>query len=135
MGRGWIALAVVAAGCAFEPDGARRVDPPPAYQTWWERTQACSARNGDFSRLEFFAVPGAEFTCPTGQCVGRWEPGHRIYIAEKFLASELVVRHEMLHELLGGGGHPNPPFGHGCPLTWDSWNGPAYRAAAPVVID
>jgi hypothetical protein len=36
---------------------------------------------------------------------------------------EMVVRHEMLHDLLGRPGHPDPPFGVGCPLTWESWNG------------
>jgi hypothetical protein len=38
---------------------------------------------------------------------------------------EMVVRHEMLHELIGKPGHPNPPFGQGCPLTWATWNGGA----------
>jgi hypothetical protein len=36
---------------------------------------------------------------------------------------EMVVRHEMLHDILGRTGHPDPPFGAGCPLTWASWNG------------
>lgn len=132
---GWLVLASGLAACAFEPEGARRIDPLPAYRTWWERTQACSGRRGDFGRVDFYVVPGAEFSCPTGQCAGRWEPGHKIYIAEKYAAGELVVRHEMLHELLGGGGHPNPPFGHGCPLTWDTWTGPAYRGASTATID
>ncbi len=35
----------------------------------------------------------------------------------------MVVRHEMLHELLQRGGHPTPPFGSGCPLTWATWPG------------
>jgi hypothetical protein len=35
----------------------------------------------------------------------------------------MVVRHEMLHDLIGRSGHPNPPFGEGCPLTWATWNG------------
>jgi hypothetical protein len=35
---------------------------------------------------------------------------------------EMVVRHEMLHDLIGRPGHPAPPFGQGCPLTWETWN-------------
>jgi hypothetical protein len=35
---------------------------------------------------------------------------------------EMVVRHEMLHDLIGRPGHPAPPFGVGCPLTWATWN-------------
>jgi hypothetical protein len=27
----------------------------------------------------------------------------------------------ILHDLLGHSGHPNPPFGEGCPLTWATW--------------
>jgi hypothetical protein len=34
----------------------------------------------------------------------------------------MVVRHEMLHDLMRRSGHPSPPFGTGCPLTWDSWH-------------
>jgi hypothetical protein len=53
--------------------------------------------------------------------VGRWNDNHHIYIASAYQRNELVVRHEMLHDLLGRPGHPNPPFGQGCPLTWESW--------------
>lgn len=123
MGRiGWSTLAIVLGGCGFEPDGAVPVARPLAYDTWWTRTEACSDRRGELDRIRFYLVPGADFDCPTGRCVGRWEPGHKIYIAEAMATNELVVRHEMLHDLLGGGGHPNPPFGIGCPLTWSTWN-------------
>jgi hypothetical protein len=44
----------------------------------------------------------------------------------------MVVRHEMLHELMRRAGHPNPPFGNGCPLTWETW--PSSQAA-PVPTD
>jgi hypothetical protein len=27
----------------------------------------------------------------------------------------------MLHDLMRRSGHPSPPFGNGCPLTWDTW--------------
>jgi hypothetical protein len=37
----------------------------------------------------------------------------------------MVVRHEMLHDMIGMPGHPAPPFGLGCPLTWDTWDGGA----------
>jgi hypothetical protein len=36
----------------------------------------------------------------------------------------MVIRHEMLHDLIGEPGHPDPPFGpEGCGLTWTSWSG------------
>jgi hypothetical protein len=37
--------------------------------------------------------------------------------------NEMVVRHEMLHDLLDRAGHPDPPFGNPCPLTWATWQG------------
>jgi hypothetical protein len=44
----------------------------------------------------------------------------------------MVVRHEMLHELMRRSGHPNPPFGHGCPLTWETWLTGPQSGTAPA---
>jgi hypothetical protein len=55
--------------------------------------------------------------------VGRWEDNHTIYISAAWIDNEMVVRHEMLHDLINRPGHPNPPFGQGCPLTWATWDG------------
>ncbi|HEU4649532.1 MAG TPA: hypothetical protein VFS33_10770 [Gemmatimonadales bacterium] len=66
-------------------------------------------------------MPGESFDCPGGKCVGRWNSGHKIYIASAYADNEMVVRHEMLHELIGHPGHPEPPFADPCPLTWESW--------------
>jgi hypothetical protein len=116
------------AGCGFEPTGAIPMTAPPVYREWWAKTEACSGLSGDFDLIRFATVPGPEFECPSGTCVGRWEPGHHIYLAEAWSHHEMVVRHEMLHELLRGSGHPDPPFGHGCPLTWATWPGPGLDA-------
>lgn len=109
------------AGCGFEPEGAVPYDPPPIYQQWWRETEACSGRRGSLQSIDWAYIPGYAFSCPSGRCVGRWEPSSRIYVAEAYRRDELVVRHEMLHALLGRAGHPNPPFGIGCPLTWQTW--------------
>lgn len=110
-------------GCnRFEPAEYSAFDPPAQYRVWWDSTEACSGRTGNFNRVHWFVVPGPDFKCPTGRCSGRWEPEHRIYLAEGWKEHEMVVRHEMLHELIGHAGHPNPPFGIGCPLTWSTWN-------------
>lgn len=130
-----MAVVVLAAGCAFEPEGAHELSAPPAFDAWWEATTACSGLSGSFAEIRWFAVPGQAFDCPTGRCVGRWEPGHRIYIAEEWLEHEMVVRHEMLHELIGKAGHPDPPFGTGCPLTWESWRQLAPDLSAPLHVD
>ena len=92
--------------------------------------KACPARCGDFAKIRWFQVPGRSFPGPTGECVARWEPGPRVYVADFWIGHEMVARHEMLHDLIGRSGHPNPPFGAGCPLTWDTW--PSGRLAGPA---
>lgn len=125
---GWVLVAL--AGCAFEPTGDRPFDPPPEFREWFARTEACSGRTGDFDRIRWYVVDGESFPCPGGRCVGRWNDNHHIYLASAYAGSELVVRHEMLHDLLNRGGHPDPPFGNPCPLTWETWPGGAAPAAA-----
>jgi hypothetical protein len=46
----------------------------------------------------------------------------------------MVVRHEMLHDLMRRSGHPDPPFGNGCPLTWETWLSSPEAAPAPGAI-
>jgi hypothetical protein len=114
-------------GCvadATAPSTHEAFAPPAVYRTWFTTTEACSGLAGDFDRLRFYRVPGSEFACPSGMCVARWTDDHRIYVAEEFMRNEMVLRHEMLHDLIGHPGHPDPPFGDaGCGLTWTSWNG------------
>lgn len=108
------------------------MEPPAIYREWWARTEACSGLSGDFDRVEWLVVRGESFECRSGQCVGHWQPSHHIYIAESWVENEMVVRHEMLHDLLNGGGHPDPPFGEGCPLTWATWPGTPSAAVVSV---
>jgi hypothetical protein len=114
-------------GCAAAPTAPsdrERFDPPAEYRSWFASTEACSGLTGDFAQLQFYRVPGNEFACPSGMCVARWTDDHHIFVAEAFVSNEMVLRHEMLHDLIGHAGHPDPPFGAaGCGLTWTSWNG------------
>jgi hypothetical protein len=120
-------------GCdRLEPDGAVLIQPPAEFVDWWARTEQCSGRVKPMARVEFYSVPGHSFDCPSGKCVGHWEDNHRIYIAEDWLGHEMVVRHEMLHELIGHTGHPNPPFAAPCHLTWASWEGQGTAIAASL---
>jgi len=98
------------------------MQPPAVYREWWSQTEACSGLTGDFDSIEWLVVPGNSFSCSSGRCAGHWQSRHQIYIASDWTMHEMVVRHEMLHDLLGRPGHPNPPFGQGCPLTWDTWS-------------
>ena len=118
----WTGVLTLAA-CAFEPEGAQRFEPPPIYREWFANTEACSALRGDYFRIDWFVVPGPAFACPSGQCVAHWHGDHSIFVAERFVDAEMVVRHEMLHDIIGRPGHPDPPFVRGCGLTWTSWSG------------
>ena len=138
------ATALLLSACSFAPEGDQPMEPPSEYRAWFAATEACSGRSGNFDRIVWHVVDGESFECPSGRCVGRWNDNHHIYIASAYRVNELVVRHEMLHDLLGRPGHPNPPFGEGCPLTWESWRtqtgpelaGSGRRAAtAPLHID
>ena len=108
------------------PAGAVSYHPPADYQTWWERTEACAGLQGNFAGISWYIVPGADhMDTEIGQKVGLWQRdnGHStITIAGNYRDSELVVRHEMLHDLLSRAGHPEEYFVDRCGLTWDSWH-------------
>jgi hypothetical protein len=114
-------LLFLLAGCGFDISGEQPLSPPAVYRGWWARTEACSGLTGDFDRINWQAVPGPSFSCSTGQCVGHWQSAHQIWIAGDYVTNEMVVRHEMLHDPILHSGHPNPPFGDPCPLTWTAW--------------
>lgn len=116
-----LAFATLLAACGFDPAGSQSWEPPAVYREWWAATEACSGLSGSFDRVEWMIVPGDSFDCASGQCVGHWDPDHKIFIASEWTEHQMVVRHEMLHELMRRSGHPDPPFGNGCPLTWDTW--------------
>lgn len=109
------------------------MEPPAVYQEWWAKTEACSGLSGDFDRVEWMVVPGESFPCSSGDCVGHWDPSHKIFLASDWSMHEMVVRHEMLHDLVRRSGHPSPPFGNGCPLTWDTWN--SSQQSSPKLLD
>jgi hypothetical protein len=71
-------------------------------------------------------IPGvSRFTAAEGPVVGLWARGRKsgiIVLAGNFAHDELVVRHEMLHALIGKEGHPDDLFVSACHLTWDSWS-------------
>lgn len=126
-------LAVVAALAACEalappsplPEGAVSMSPPAGFTEWWSQTESCSGLSGHLRGIEWYVVPGAaSFETGDGPKVGLWSrstAGTRIILAGQYAGSELVVRHEMLHELLRVEGHPPEYFVDRCHLTWESW--------------
>lgn len=108
------------------PEGAVPMSAPAEFSTWYARTEACAQLDGAGEAIEWYVVPGvATFETSIGEKVGLWERvGNvsRITIAGDYVGNEMVVRHEMLHDLLERTGHPPEYFVTRCHLTWDSWD-------------
>jgi hypothetical protein len=124
--------AIIAMACApgpvgpsSLPDGAVPYQPPAEYLAWWQRTETCSGHSGDLDRIDWYTVPGVRLIeTEIGQKVGLWQRDNgrtSVTLAGDFVANELVVSHEMLHELLTREGHPEEYFVERCGLTWESW--------------
>lgn len=114
--------------------GAIRMTAPLEYHEWYEKTAQCAQLpNLDYSKIEWYVIPDV-VTFPTdiGEKVALWEAlpdGHsRITVADFYVRNEMVVRHEMLHDLLNRfgrpTGHPALYFEDRCGLTWSTWKGP-----------
>ena len=108
----------IACGLATEPlpDGTREVSAPPVYDLWWSMTEDCSSRAGEFTAIKWFIVPGvATFKHRDEQVSGYWSKADQgIVIAEKAMFDGGLVRHEMLHALIGQGGHSRNDFLERC---------------------
>jgi len=106
------------------PPGTYGFQPPAAYRAAWDSVEACSGLRGNFGRVRWYAVPQTPFPCYEGFCAGAWERPHNIYIAEGFIHDSVsryrTARHEMLHDLLGGG-LDHPPVFVACGLLRGSF--------------
>jgi len=122
---------LTACGSATEPTsdlpaGAVAISVSQSYSEWFAKTEACSGIQGTISSIQFFVVPGVTtFSTTDGDKQGLWiKQGKesRIVIAGALQEHEMVVRHEMLHALIGVAGHPVGLFDGQCRLTWETWN-------------
>ena len=98
-------------------EGERFV-PPGEYVQWWAEVEACSGLHGNIGRVKWYVVKGRDSFWNDGVEVwGLWsQKDHSIYLAEGQMMEAWVVKHEMLHELIGRPGHPYVPFQNPCGL-------------------
>lgn len=102
------------------PSNAVPFDPPPAYRLWWTIVESCSGVSGDLRAVRFYEEPGqATATAGSEQANAYWfSSGNRIVVGGLSEYDGPVVRHEMLHALLGaaagGNGHPHEYFVRRC---------------------
>lgn len=85
------------------PHGAIRFAPPPEYSRWWVLTETCSGRSGDFAAYEWYVVPGNSVSNPNWGEVDAYTDveAHRVVLSAASQDDGGIVRHEMLHALLG----------------------------------
>jgi hypothetical protein len=98
------------------PDGSRRITAPVVYQVWWHMTESCSGRTGQLATVDWYVVPGvAQFEHKGHTVSGYWSSaGNRVVLAERAMTDGGLVRHEMLHALLGHSVHSRDAFFERC---------------------
>lgn len=96
------------------PSGSEPFSAPAAYRLWWQMAETCSGRSASFDRVQWFVVPGARSLSSTDAGLqGEWfADGNRIVLAGESQMDGSLVRHEMLHSLLGNTSvnHPRDQF-------------------------
>jgi hypothetical protein len=95
------------------PSNAIRFTPPSIYREWWTLTEECSGRSASFDDVAWYVAPTAYEIPRTNGLAGIWVPdGNRIVLAGGYdgVSDGELVRHEMLHAILHGGGHPRDMF-------------------------
>ena len=94
------------------PAGAVRFTPPSIYREWWALTEQCSGRQASFDAISWYVVPDAYSLPGTNGLNGLWYGDNRIILAgaDDGISAGDLVRHEMLHAILRGGGHPRDMF-------------------------
>jgi hypothetical protein len=102
---GMIAACESATGPHF-PAGATPWVPPARYALWWRMTEACSELTGDLGSIQWYVVPNSTTIEVDGKKLhGYWfGSSDRIVLADAHRLDGELVRHEMLHALLGDGG-------------------------------
>jgi hypothetical protein len=102
------------------PPAAERAEPLPSYRDWFREVEQDAGLTGDFDRIRWYRVPGDRWSNGDHAGIrGMWvKRGNRIYIAQVYWGDSRVVKHEVLHYLLGDTSHDHPLF--------DTW---AYQAS------
>lgn len=116
------AIAFLVTGCdlftaSTFPTAAVPFAPHGQYAFWWQLTESCSGLTGSFARVHWYEIRGVDtynVAGADGAAGTWWREGDRIVLAGNVLDDGRVVRHEMLHALIGAGGHPAAYFQDRC---------------------
>lgn len=108
-----LACLILVIGCAtpFEVQDAEPFTPPAIFADYWAEMEACSGISGDMRRVTWYDTHDG-FIGPNGDLeAGWWVAPHTIFLARMYETQQpaywaRLVKHEMLHDLLGRTGHP-----------------------------
>ena len=95
------------------PDNAVRFVPPPVYARWWTIVEACSGHTGDFAAYTWYVAP--DNSLRNNAAAYTEVAARRIVLESSQQNAGSIVRHEMLHALLGPAyasgtsAHEHPP--------------------------
>jgi hypothetical protein len=128
----FVGLTACAEPLAPLPSNAVEFVPGFKYQVWWQEVETCSDLRGEFGRIRWYMVPGlSPFEAPgiAQPVLGYWDPNRNSIVTVEWARDKAaLVRHEVLHSLLGLSNHPREYFldrcgdlvtGPGVPLTID----------------
>lgn len=90
-----------------------QIHAPAIYFAWYTQLEDCTKLTGHFENIVWFVVPAPSFPChsDTNYCLGMWAAGHTILLAGPSARDSVIVKHEMLHDLLDGdSNHKNKFF-------------------------
>ena len=114
------ATSLAACGSPTRPPNAEPFTPPAVYVRWWQMTEQCSGVSGKLDAIQWFRTPGSELIHNGESVTAYWSKrDNLIVIAEDYVRHGLVVRHEMLHALLGSVRHPRAAFLNSCGAVVD----------------
>jgi hypothetical protein len=125
------ALMLATCGCAPTVAADARFNvapyaPPVRYRAWFAEAERCSGLHR--GRVEAITWLVTDSTPPLAGApgwveIGRFLPPDTIRIARPYVGAPWTVMHEVLHYLIGHGGHPAVPFqtcGVADAFAWDT---------------
>ncbi|MBX6331057.1 MAG: hypothetical protein IRY91_04335, partial [Gemmatimonadaceae bacterium] len=125
------------------PVSAAPLTVPPSYAVWWRVTEQCAGRTGDFAAVHWYVIPGVSDFKVGGESYNGywWLGGNRIVLAGGSVDDGSLVRHEMLHAIIGHDGHPHAYFVTRCggvvvcavECRTEAGSPPTGSPAAPIV--
>ena len=100
------------------PQIITQIEPLPEYVQWHAEMEECTGITGDFDHITWYTFPD-RFECDAfGTCSGVWND-HGIYLQEANMRNPVLVKHEIIHELLHGNASHDSPAWPACGYNFD----------------